>query len=164
MREDIKRTFRRNLDYFRNLTTDIPDELKASQPAPGINHAVWITGHLISSFQALGGEMAIDSWLPEWWFARFGTGSVPDAEQADDLPKRVLLAVFDDAARRITNRLAAMSDTDPDAPLPDVRYRDVFPTLGTAALHILAVHMAIHLGQLSTWRRMVDLPRVVDPL
>lgn len=51
-----------------------------------------------------------------------------------------------------------MTDSELDSPLPDERYREVFPTLGHAVLHILTVHTAIHLGQISAWRRAMGLP------
>ena len=63
-------------------------------------------------------------------------------------------------ARRVRRKLADMDDADLAGPLPDERYRDVFPALGHAILHILTVHTAIHLGQLSPWRRAMGLPIV----
>ena len=46
---------------------------------------------------------------------------------------------------------------DPDGPLPDKRFRDTFPTLGHAVLHILAGHVAVHVGQLGAWRRAMGM-------
>ena len=49
-------------------------------------------------------------------------------------------------------------------PLPDVRYRDRFPSIGYAAVHILSGHTALHLGQLTVWRRAMGLANVSEPL
>lgn len=35
-----------NLGYAKRLVADIPDDKMAIQPAPGINHAAWVLGHL----------------------------------------------------------------------------------------------------------------------
>jgi hypothetical protein len=40
------------------------------------------------------------------------------------------------------------------APLPDRMHRDKFPTVGHAVVHILTAHTAVHVGQISCWRRI----------
>jgi hypothetical protein len=55
-----------------------------------------------------------------------------------------------------------MSHTDLAQPLPDVRFRDQFPTVGHAVLHILAAHTALHIGQVIVWRRAMGLPAVPE--
>jgi hypothetical protein len=47
-------------------------------------------------------------------------------------------------------------------PLPDERYRHIFPTIGHALLHILTAHAAVHVGQVSVWRRAFGLPPLSD--
>lgn len=57
-----------------------------------------------------------------------------------------------------------MGDAGLAESLPDVRYRDKFPTIGHAVIHILSGHTALHLGQLTVWRHAMRLPLVVEPL
>ena len=55
-----------------------------------------------------------------------------------------------------TNRPATnnvLGEAGMSATLPDERYRDVFPTIGHAVVHILTGHAAVHVGQVSVWRR-----------
>ena len=39
-------TWSLNLGYAKRLVADIPDGAMALQPAPGMNHAAWVLGHL----------------------------------------------------------------------------------------------------------------------
>jgi hypothetical protein len=161
---EILRSFGMVVGYARELLADVPDGRMAESPLAGINHAAWIVGHLAHSFQAIGGELGLGAWLPDDWASRFGTGTRPAPDRSVYPSKIELLGWFDDGARRLTERLRRMSDADLNVPLPDERYRHVFPTLGAAVLHILTVHAAVHLGQLSAWRRAIGLPGVKDPL
>ena len=160
----ILRSFRMNMAYCRALLADVPASDMAAQPVAGMNHAAWIAGHLAHSFQAIGGELGMPPWLPDGWAPLFGTGSraLPDAGAYPD--KAVLIEALEDGAGRLVDRLESAGDSELARPLPDERYRHVFPTLGAAVLHVLIAHAAVHLGQLSAWRRALRLPPVPDPL
>jgi hypothetical protein len=163
MISDMLRSFAISMDYWRQLLADLNEEQITAQPIVGMNHAAWITGHLAYSFQMIGGELGLKPWLPPHWRRLFGTGSRPDA-RTDDYPnKNQLVAVLEDSRRRLSEALYSMTDHDLDRPLPDERYRHIFPTLGSAVLHILTVHTALHLGQLSAWRRAMGLSPVTEP-
>ena len=97
-------------------------------------------------------------------FRFFGTGSQLSPYRDDYPSKSELLGALSDGPKRLTDALRAMTDAYLDGPLPDERYRDIFPTLGSATLHVLTVHAAVHIGQLSAWRRAMDLPPVADPM
>jgi len=161
---DILRSFGMNLDYCRALLADVPEAQMAAQPLPGMNHAAWIAGHLAHSFQAIGGELGIAPWLPHAWDSLFATGSRVSARATDYPPKSALVDALEAGAALLAGRLQQMSDADFARPLPDVRYRHVLPTLGAAVLQILVGHAAVHLGQLSAWRRAVGLHPAPDPL
>jgi len=160
MRAEILNSYAIALDSGRRMLADLRDDQWVAQPIAGMNHPAWIVGHLTYSCQMIGIEMGLAPWLPEDWGTRFDTDSRPVAA-AEDYPSRSeLLSAFGDAAERVQRRLAEIDDADLAGPLPDERYRETFPTLGHAVLHILTVHTAVHLGQLSAWRHAVGLPSV----
>ena len=148
---DILRSFSMSMEYGRNLLADLDQGQMTAQPLPGMNHPAWIVGHLAFSFQMIGGELGLESWLPEHW-----EGQYPG--------KHELLAALAAGEKKLTEHLRTLADSELDRPLPDERYRDVFPTLGSAVLHILCVHTAVHLGQLSAWRRAMGLSPVPNPM
>jgi uncharacterized damage-inducible protein DinB len=57
----------------------------------------------------------------------------------------------------------ALGETAMSEPLPDVRYRNRIPTVGHAVLHILTAHTAMHVGQITVWRRAMGLKAVPEP-
>src|SRR5579884_1581575 len=83
MRDDLLRSFGMAVEHGRRLLADVADEQMCGQPVAGMNHAAWIVGHLAHSFQAIGGEMGIELWLPAGWAERFGTGSRLSSCRAD---------------------------------------------------------------------------------
>jgi uncharacterized damage-inducible protein DinB len=163
MIDEIVRSFSRTLEYLRRLLADVPDELLTFQPGGVMNHPAWVIGHLTHSFQAIGSELGITRWLPVNWEQQFGTGSVP-VEIRDAYPcKDELLNALADGQLRVVKRLHQIGEEGLGEPLPDDRYRDMFPTLGHAVLHILTSHVAVHVGQVTVWRRAAGLEPLPEP-
>ncbi len=160
---EILNSFELNLREIRLLVADIDDTQIHAQPVRGMNHPGWQLGHIVFSLQAIGGEMGIPPWLDEQWLEHFGQGSVLLEDPTRYPPKSVLLTALDDAAQRIRTRLEHLDEAALAAPLPDARFKDAFPTLGHAVLHILIGHLSNHTGQLRAWRRAAQLPPLGQP-
>ena len=154
MIDETLRSLGLTLDYLRRLVADIPEDELTRQPHGAINHPAWVIGHLAYSFQAIGGEMGLAGWLPVGWQQRFGTGSTPVEDRSVYASKHELLATLADGQRRLEDRIQFVGEAGMCDPLPDSRHRDKFPTVGHAVVHILTVHSAIHVGQISCWRRV----------
>lgn len=157
----------KNLDYANRLVADLSPDKMALQPngLPGagkpMNHAAWVLGHLafVADFYATvlgGGQPA----APKHWGELFGMNSAPqpDASQypaKDDLLKALV------AGR---DRLIAVARAKPadfwSQPVADEKRRARFASNTVLAVHMLVNHDAIHLGQLSAWRRALGLPSV----
>ena len=60
-----------NLGYAKRLVADIPDDQMAVQPAPGMNHAAWVLGHLACTADMLGGMLGLPPVCPDDWPALF---------------------------------------------------------------------------------------------
>lgn len=153
MIDEILRSYSLSLDFLRRLVADAPDESFAAQAHGAVNHPAWIIGHIIHSMQAIGGEIGLAPWLPTDWEHMFGTGSTPVASRDSYPNKDSLLDMLASAEERIKSRLSSIGEKGLAEPLPDVRYRDTFPTVGHAVLHILTSHTSVHIGQLTVWRR-----------
>ena len=153
MIDEILQSYALTLDYLHRLIADIPDGELTRQPHGAVNHPAWIIGHLTCSCQAIGEELGLAHWLPLDWVNRFETGSTPIDDRSVYPSKQQLLTTLADGRRRLEQQLRAIGDAGMNAQLPDERYRDMFPTVGHAVIHILASHAAVHVGQLSVWRR-----------
>jgi hypothetical protein len=163
MIDHILRSHGLTLDYLGRLVADLDDSQIVLQPAGAVNHPAWVLGHLIYSCQLIGGEVGLPPWLTAHWADCFGSASAPSADPSVYPPKADLLHALDDARARLAARLTAMGEAELAAPLPDVRYRATFPTIGHAVLHILVAHASMHVGQVAVWRRVAGLPPVPEP-
>lgn len=152
---EILNSYSLTLGYLRRMVAEVPDDVLACQPEGVPNHPAWAIGHLVYSCQALGGEIGLAPWLTAGWGQRYGTGSSPTNDRQAYPGKDELLVALGDAENRIRERLLAMSEAELGRPLPDERYRTMFPTVGHAVLHILVGHAAIHVGQVTVCRRAV---------
>jgi hypothetical protein len=61
MTDPLLHTWTLNLGYAKRLVADIPDDTMALQPAPGMNHAAWVLGHLACTADMLG-DMLGSAW------------------------------------------------------------------------------------------------------
>ena len=155
MQKTIFRNYSAVLDQVHSLVAGLKPAQWVQQPQGCSNHALWTLGHLISSAQAIGGELGLNPWLPAEWGSRFGPGSQPKPDLEAYPTLEDLLTALRSAAKRIEDRLQILPPGDWTGPLPDVRYRDRFPSLGHAVVHILLAHTSFHAGQLSVWRQSV---------
>lgn len=159
----VLESFAYALDYLNDQVSDVAEADMVRQPAGVRNHPAWTIGHLAASCQGIGGEIGLEPWLPDSWGRSYGTGSVPAGVPGVYPPREELLAVLRDAALRVTTRVQAMSAEEFARPLPDERFRALLPTVGHALTQILVGHTTYHVGQLSVWRRLADLPPVERP-
>jgi hypothetical protein len=160
---EVLNSYSLTLDYLRRLIDDAPDDVLATQPAGVVNHPLWTIGHLVFSAQMIGGEVGLASWLPDDWASRYGTGSIPVADRREYPSSELLLGQLSDAEHRLGERLRALGDEAMQQPLPDIRYREMFPTIGHAIAHVLAAHTAAHIGQTIVWRRAMGFGPMPKP-
>lgn len=164
MFEYARKLYDFQLDYARLLVRDIDDARLAEQPVSGMNHGAWILGHMAISTDfalPLFGEPKVCS---EDWHARFGPGSVVQTDRGAYPGKEELL----DALARGHEAVARASMiATPEAmerlhPVEIAFLKQSLPTVGDLVSHLMTTHEAIHLGQLSAWRRALGMPGVLQ--
>ena len=146
------------LHYCRMLTADIADGRMTEQPMPGVNHPAWIVGHLAFSAELIVCRLGGDKFLPGEWAELFKPGSSPRAARGDYPSKDQLLKALEDSFACARDTAAGASTETLAVATPNPRMREVLPTLRENAAFILTGHLGVHLGQLSSWRRMTGLP------
>ena len=164
MTATVLHSFAYGLDYLREQVADVAPADMVAQPNGIMNHPWWVIGHLTCTCQLLGGVVGLRPWLPDGWAKRFGTGSVPVADATMYDSRETALALLRDAQSRLTQAVQQLDDARLDTPFPDESYRDVFPTIRHAATQVLVGHTALHVGQLSVWRKAMGLPRIAPRL
>lgn len=149
-----------DLGYAKRLVADIPDEKMTLQPAPEMNHAAWVLGHLASTADMLGAMIDVKPVCPPEWAALFDWNSSPSSDASRYPSKSVLLKTLEDAHAGIAAALPGVPASRWSESTPIEEIRRFLPTLGDCFVFVMAAHENIHLGQLSAWRRLQGMGRV----
>jgi uncharacterized damage-inducible protein DinB len=158
MKDHFLRAAAVNSEYCHKLVADLPDELMAEQPFPGMNHAAWVLGHLTFVADSMIRVFDLPFEMPKERAELFNLASKPINERGRYPSKADLLAAYDKAYARITETVKNASAESLDREFPNPKLRAQLPTVGVAMVHVLTSHHALHLGQLSAWRRALGLP------
>ena len=155
--ETVLHSFNYSLDYLSELLSDVC-ECSMVRQAPGVpNHPAWTLGHLVFVSQMIGGVAGLEPWLEDEWANAFGPGSTPVAEALSYPPKEALMSFLNEARSKLTAAVENLDNDTLDRPFPDPSYKDVFPTIRHALTQVMVAHTAFHVGQISAWRRAMDL-------
>ena len=149
-----------NLGYAKRLVADIPDDKMALQPAPEMNHAAWVLGHLACTADMLGAMVGVKPVCPPEWTALFDWNSSPSSDASEYPAKSVLRKALEDAHAGVAAALAGVPESRWAESTPIEEVRGFLPTLGDCFVFVMAGHENIHLGQLSAWRRVQGMGRV----
>lgn len=116
-------------------------------PAWIIGHLGLVANHLIKSF---GGQPNVDV---EEWSKRFGGGSDVPSEPGDGPDWDAIVAAWRDAQPELLRLAGTVTKEMRKAPNTMPVLKDGLATMGDFFSFVLTGHEALHLGQLSAWRR-----------
>lgn len=124
----------------------------------GVNPA-WIIGHLATAannvIALLGGEPQVDS---EVWQAKFSGGTQAGTDPADYPAWEEILDVYRQSHDALIAAVQSATAEQLASPNPLEALREPMPTVHDFLSFVLTGHVAMHLGQLSTWRRIQGQP------
>jgi len=146
------------MHYCRMLAGDIAEERLTEQPLPGVNHPAWIRGHLALTADFAAGLLGADKVLPAAWQPLFGPGSKTSASRSVYPSKDVLLQAVEHGFERLRRKAATATPEQLSRPTTNARAKEALPTAKEMVAFLLTGHLGIHLGQFSSWRRMIGLP------
>jgi len=143
------------MNYAESLVLEIPDDRFAEQPAPNVNHPAWIIGHLAFTADLCVGLLEGESVATPDWVKLFKGGTSLTSVRADYPSKDELLERFRE--RNATAMELALNAPEEllSGPTKHPRFKSTMPENRDVATFLLSSHVAIHLGQLSMWRRLI---------
>lgn len=149
--------------YYDALTDDLTDAQLIDQPMEGVKPPIWVLGHLAVVNDFTLRMLGRPGVCPAEWHKGFGPGSANLGMAGAGLTKADLVGAFGRGCDAI---LDALPSADPDAmaapqALPFRLLKEHLPTVGDLVANLCSSHIALHLGQLSTWRRIRGLPEVI---
>ncbi len=159
--EGVVRIWHDQRGYAERLIDDLSDEEMVSQPVDGVtmNHPAWALCHL-SVYGPVLAKMLRGESFEDPADHEFGRDSAPEGDIGIYGSKAAILERFQagyDEAAAIARR-ADLALFERNTPLE--RWQARFPTLAHLMLHLMGGHMALHLGQVSAWRRAGNRPPV----
>lgn len=153
-------TWSLNLGYAKRLVADMSDETMALQPAPGMNHAAWVLGHLACTADMLGAMIGLKPVCPPEWVSLCDWNSIPSSDASLYPAKGMLVKALEDAHAQIATALPAVPESRWSETTPLEAVRGFLPTMGDCFVFVMAAHENMHLGQVSAWRRCQGMGRV----
>ena len=160
-KQGVLLTFKASGEYAERLVSDLSPEEMISQPVPGVtmNHPAWVLAHL-SAYPPVMMKMLQGDVPDDPMTHRYGRNSTPLADAGEYPPKDALVAHF----LTVRHRLAEVFDAaDPEvlgAPPLIERFVARWPSMWHMCVTMMTHHEAVHLGQLSAWRRAGGRPAV----
>ncbi len=146
------------LHFLKDLLQDIPEDKLTHQPHPGMNHPVWILGHLVTTM-GFASMLAKASYQPPQGYQElFGMKSEPVGDAGQYPAMSELLAELDKAVAEVAPALTNIDEEALRSHMPEDGLRDLLPTVGDGLTFILNGHLWMHIGQLSAWRRACGMP------
>ncbi|MFO0831840.1 MAG: DinB family protein [Phycisphaerales bacterium] len=127
------------------------------------NHPAWVFGHLatypVKVAAMLGldpAKMAAPAGFEELF--KDGTPCQDDASGTVYPPMEAVTAAFFRTHDALIEALAGVDDAKLLLPTPDEKARQRFPLLGARVSFMCNNHIMMHMGQISTWRRVMGMP------
>ena len=159
MKDALLRSFAYNLHYAKRLLEDISAERMCWQPHPSMNHPTWIIGHLSDTCDLMADWLGVPHICPAGWHERFDNRSEPKSDPSIYPEKAELLEVFERGHQAISEAFQNAPHEILERPLPRENMRSLFPSVLDGLAFEMTDHEAIHLGQLSAWRRAMGMGR-----
>jgi len=160
LEQEVK-VYQFQLGYGEMLLKDLDADKAFSLICDGGVHPAWIIGHLgyvaNGMLARCGGEPKIDL---EAGKPLFAGGSKPAADDASRYPSwDQLLATWRQGHADVAALAPTLTDEVLSLPNPSDRMRaNGLPTMQDLLSFVLTGHEGMHLGQLSTWRRVQGQP------
>ncbi len=123
MLDHVLRAAEGNVDYARRLVADIPEEQMAAQPAPGMNHAAWVLGHLAYVFDSMTAVWGQEPTMSKEWKQLFNVPSKPQPEREKYPSKAELWDAYEKNYQRIVDIVKAATPEDFDKEFPNPKLR-----------------------------------------
>ncbi|MCB9251283.1 MAG: DinB family protein [Flavobacteriales bacterium] len=151
-----------NLEYAKKLISDLSEEQMTIIPSVGLeNHAAWTIGHLVAGSADLVKDLGGEKDIPPHWddlFVRTGPGDPrkPDPDVYKYPSRQQLIHELEKQHNSVKILLNSIDENKLNETV-SWRFSNFMPTLRELVMFMCINHEAMHLGQLSAWRRALGL-------
>jgi hypothetical protein len=147
--------------YLSRLLQDLDDAQLDVPVASAGDPPAWILAHLVVANDYALRLLGAPRIASAEWHKRFGRGVSPKDDQSP-LPSKTELVQKLEEGRQLLVATAVKAEPDRmEEPNKVDFFKDTpVTTVGDVVGHLLTTHLAVHIGQLSAWRRMLGRPHL----
>lgn len=157
--EQLLFSYRWGAGMYEKLVADVADADFAAQPVAGINHPAWLFGH-VETYHGVIAALLSGEAFDNPWDAPCGKNSSPTSDRSAYAGKDAILELHRKGVERASEAITTAPAEAWAAPLDHPTWGKQFDVVAPAVTFLATSHLALHLGQLSGWRRAMELPRV----
>lgn len=160
-KQGILAQFKQMGTYAEKLVADLSPQEMVAQPVSGVtmNHPAWVLSHLAAYSPVL--TTMLRGQEPEDPLThRYGMQSRPVDDLGEYPPKDALVAHFLTVRHQLAEVFDAAEEAHLGSPVLLERWKGRWPSIWHACVTLMTTHEAVHLGQLSAWRRAGGRPAV----
>ena len=152
-----------NCNFLRKQFRDVPSDRVDEIPFEGAKAPRWVAGHLAEGQYFLASFLGVDSEFPETWLAAFAPGTPSTSpyglEDESNLPSVDELLDYISATEQpiveAAKTVTVESLSEPHG--LEILSGTGIDTKADLVAHLMTTHFAFHAGQLSLWRRAIDV-------
>ncbi|MGI9013649.1 MAG: DinB family protein [Phycisphaerales bacterium] len=157
----IEAPLRLALEYGKQLAADIPAAAFTTMPHATMNHPAFCFGHTSiygdRMLSLLGRDDLVQPRPTYTELFQFGAVCANDASIYP--PKDDIMAYYIERYTAVADALPDVPDDKLAHPNPGSgRMKELLPTIGQMVNFLAGAHHMVHLGQVSAWRRAMNLP------
>ncbi len=146
-----------NIGYGKMILGDIDDATFCEKPN-GLNHPAWLLIHLATGADYAASLLGGKSVCPAEWNELGDTKKPQSTNRADYPSKEVLVNAFVQAHEQAAKLLSEAAPEKLQEKQTLGFFEKELPTIGDIVAFLILTHTAIHLGQISAWRRAMGKP------
>lgn len=163
IRDMLAHALQFNLEYARRLVADLDPNQMIAIPGPGHeNHPAFTIGHLVTALDNMAQDLGFASDLIAGWeelFLRRGPSDRRTPTNQSIYPTRDQL--IEELTRHTNRVIEAFESTDLSwfaSKSEQWKLSSYLPNNIDLMVFMSGAHNALHLGQLASWRRAMNLP------
>lgn len=159
MNNTIKELFDLQMFYLIKVLDNIPENKLYEKQGDGFNSAGWTLGHLIVESEDLFSFLNIPTIkIPDEWDRCFKNGKRNGLEDKNNLPsKGELINAFQLRYNSLMTNYLKLTNVEKESPHPSEMLRDFYSNLDSWYVHHLITHVAVHIGNITTWKKVIGL-------
>jgi hypothetical protein len=154
--------FRFVLGLTHKVVEGIEEEQMRTQPAAGINPPIWILGHLAVVLDMGLATAGLTPICPAAWGKAFGPNSRLDSIPHGIATKAQIMQKISEAGELLLAKVPQMTEAELAKLRPGQLFEKELPSVRDLLENLMFTHHMLHVGQLTVWRRLMNLPSVIN--